>query len=377
MGFICSKPNHCFKQMSKTKTTHYEGPGSQQKVSEGYLLGVGNPLLDLVVDADQDFLDKYVEKKDQKLPILANESQKPMYEEIMSKFSDNVQFIAGGATQNSIRVANWLMNSEKSCSFIGSVGEDQYAEILEKACKEEGVAPYYYKTKEDSTGLCAVLVTNKERTLVTDLSAANLYNFEHTNKQEIQEVIQKASVFYISSFFLTPDENIKTCENIAKNAADGNKLFCMNLSAPFIMQVPPFFERVQKLIPFMDYVFGNETEAQALIDAFGWKCSLQEAALKLSSIEKVNGSRGRIVVFTQGKHPTIVASDGEITVFDVPPLDQELLVDTNGAGDAFVGGFLAKLCQGFDLAECVRVAHYAARVVIQQSGCTFPPQPDI
>ena len=36
-----------------------------------------------------------------------------------------------------------------------------------------------------------------------------------------------------------------------------------------------------------------------------------------------------------------------------------------GAGDAFVGGFLAKLSQAADLAECVRAGNWAARQIIQ------------
>ena len=58
------------------------------------------------------------------------------------------------------------------------------------------------------------------------------------------------------------------------------------------------------------------------------------------------------------------------------PLAKEKLVDTNGAGDAFVGGFLSQLVAGKELPECVRAGNYAAHTVIQQSGCTFPGQPE-
>jgi sugar/nucleoside kinase (ribokinase family) len=50
----------------------------------------------------------------------------------------------------------------------------------------------------------------------------------------------------------------------------------------------------------------------------------------------------------------------------------EKLVDTNGAGDAFVGGFLSELVKGKGLEECVKAGHWASRVIIQRSGCTFP-----
>jgi adenosine kinase len=53
-------------------------------------------------------------------------------------------------------------------------------------------------------------------------------------------------------------------------------------------------------------------------------------------------------------------------------LAKELLVDTNGAGDAFVGGFLAQLVQGKSIADAVAAGHWAARYIIQQSGTQLP-----
>lgn len=46
------------------------------------------------------------------------------------------------------------------------------------------------------------------------------------------------------------------------------------------------------------------------------------------------------------------------------------------AGDSFVGGFLAELVFGKKVLECVRAGNYAANVVIQHSGCTFPRKPN-
>ena len=62
--------------------------------------------------------------------------------------------------------------------------------------------------------------------------------------------------------------------------------------------------------------------------------------------------------------------------FPVIPVPKEKLVDTNGAGDAFVGGFLSQLVAGKDLAEGVRAGNFAANVVIQQNGATYPEKPD-
>lgn len=54
---------------------------------------------------------------------------------------------------------------------------------------------------------------------------------------------------------------------------------------------------------------------------------------------KIN-KRQRIVVLTQGPNPTIVYQSGSNAVVEYPvtKLKDEEIVDTNGAGDAFVGG---------------------------------------
>ena len=87
---------------------------------------------------------------------------------------------------------------------------------------------------------------------------------------------------------------------------------------------------------------------------------------------KESGSRPRVVVFTQGSDPTLVACGGVIHSYPVPQLSKDKLVDTNGTGDAFVGGFLAKLAIGADLQTCVSAGNYAARQIIQVSGCKIP-----
>jgi len=45
-------------------------------------------------------------------------------------------------------------------------------------------------------------------------------------------------------------------------------------------------------------------------------------------------------------------------------------------GDAFVGGFLSQLVKGKAIEECVRAGCYAANVIIQRPGCTYPEKPD-
>ena len=56
----------------------------------------------------------------------------------------------------------------------------------------------------------------------------------------------------------------------------------------------------------------------------------------------------------QGSDPVIVVEHGKVLQFPVISLPNDKIVDTNGAGDAFVGGFLAQYVQDKPLETAVR-----------------------
>ena len=90
--------------------------------------------------------------------------------------------------------------------------------------------------------------------------------------------------------------------------------------------------------------FGNENEARAFAKSEGWETEdVEEIAVRASRGAKASGARPRTVVFTQGADATVVAAGGRVATFPVTRVPDDKLVDTNGAGDAFVGGFLSQL----------------------------------
>ncbi len=301
--------------------------------------------------------------------ILAEEKHIPLYDELTSSYS--VDYIAGGATQNSIRVAQWMLGSdgEGATAYIGCIGKDAFGEQLKAAAAKDGVATHYMEDETAPTGTCAVLIKDKERSLVANLSAANNYKIDHLNTEALQAVVQAAKVVYSAGFFLT----VSPASMIAagKHCAETGGYFTMNLSAPFLSAV--FKDQMHSVLPYADIVFGNESEAAAFAEANEFAgASVAEVALKIAALPKASGTHGRVVVITQGSESTIVAKDGKVTEFAVTPIDDASIVDTNGAGDAFVGGFLAKFVAGESIEKCVDAGHWAAGQIIQQSGCVFP-----
>jgi adenosine kinase len=291
---------------------------------------LGNPLLDISAVVPAEILAKYEVKAGD--AILAEDKHMPVYKDLVDNFE--VQYIAGGATQNSIRVAQWLSQKEGTTAYIGCIGSDAFGESLKEASAKDGVQGLYMIDAETATGTCAVLVTAEgERSLITDLKAANNYKIDHFKEEPQQEAVKKAEIIYSSGFFLTvcPDAMVEAAK--AMNA-----------------------------------------EAKTFAEVSGWgDITHKEIAEKIQALPKEG--KARMAIVTQGSSPTLIATDGVVTEYPVIPC--ETLVDTNGAGDAWVGGFLFGLVSGKDIPDSVKAANYAANHIIQRSGCTMEGAPTL
>jgi len=334
------------------------------------ILGMGNPLLDISCEVDPSMLEKYELKNGD--AILAEEKHQPLFGELAAMA--NVKYIAGGATQNSIRVAQWMLQTPGATAYVGCVGNDEFATKMREQCGKDGVKTAYLVDAATPTGVCGCLINGIERSLCTNLNAANNYKAEHLKQPENWKLVEEAKITYSAGFFITVSpEAIKLA---SQEAAKTGSIYCLNLSAPFLMQVPPFKAVFVETMPYVDFLFGNETEACTWAETEGWETTdVAFIATRLSLIPTAKG-RPRTVVITQGCDPTIVAINGHVSLHPILALPKEKLVDTNGAGDAFVGGFLAALSKGLPVDACCKAGAYSASVIVQQSGCTFPEKPE-
>jgi adenosine kinase len=99
----------------------------------------------------------------------------------------------------------------------------------------------------------------------------------------------------------------------------------------------------------------------------------------MAKIPKKNKNKKRVVIVTCGPNPAYIAEydfiEGKLTYtnsFGPEYVEESLIVDTNGAGDAFAGGFLSKFVNKESLEECMSAGHWAASVIIQTRGCQIP-----
>ncbi|KKA26921.1 hypothetical protein TD95_004890 [Thielaviopsis punctulata] len=330
------------------------------------LLVLGNPLLDIQAVGNDALLEKYSLKAND--AILAEDKHTDLYDDLLNNY--DAKLIAGGAAQNTARGAQYMLPAN-SVVYLGAVGDDKYASILRDACKAAGLRTEYRVDPKEPTGRCGVVITGHNRSLCTALGAANLYEIAHLKRPEIWALAENADFFYIGGYHFTvcPPAILE----LGKHAAATNKTLTLNLSAPFIAQF--FAEPLDNTMPYVDYLICNESEIEAYAGSHGLEGkSRAEVAKAVSNLPKANAQRKRIVVITQGTEPTLVATQGEEEVqeFPVHAIAAEKINDTNGAGDAFAGGFVAGLVQGKDLATKVNMGQWLACLSIQELGPSFP-----
>jgi adenosine kinase len=339
---------------------------------ETLLVGIGHPLLDLLAYVDKSLLDKYRLKPDD--AILASEAHLPLYEELVREHK--VEYHGGGDTLNVMKCAQWLMQCPRATAYIGCIGDDDFGRRLRGEAERVGVRCCFQviencAEKGIPTGTCACLITGSNRSLCTKLGAAKHFTTSHLDQPETWAVIEKAKCIYLGGYFWD------TCPEaiilVAKFATETRKTFALNLSAPFIATI--YKKRFLEVMPHLDILFGNDNEAAAFGKEAFQTSDVMEVAFKLAAMPKEDADRPRIIVFTRGDKPTIVVHGSTLYEFPVIPVEAKDLLDSTGAGDFFVAGFLTEYLRGAPLSACAACGNYAANLVIRRFGVYLPPGP--
>ncbi|KAI1085864.1 Ribokinase-like protein [Whalleya microplaca] len=352
---------------STTLPTSARSLSSMAATKEFALLCLENPLLDIQAVGNEDLLKKYGLKAND--AILAEPKHAPLYDELLNNY--DAKLIAGGAAQNTARGASYIL-PPNSVVYLGGVGDDKYAAILQDAVKQVGLRVEYRVDPKEPTGRCGVVITGHNRSLCTDLGAANHYDLDHLKSPEIWKLVKGADFYYVGGYHFTvcPQAILALGEEAAAN----NKTFVVNVSAPFIAEF--FKDPLDESSKYWDYVICNETEAAAYAKSHNLEntTDVKSIAKSIANLPKANTKRPRVAVITQGTLPTVIATQGqdEVKEYPVHTIAKEEINDTNGAGDAFAGGFVAGLVQGKSLDTSVDMGQWLARLSIKELGPSYP-----
>jgi adenosine kinase len=347
------------------------GSGATKENNELDLFVIGNPLLDICVwENDTAVLDKYKLKLGD--ACLASEEQMPIYEELLAR--QDHKTCPGGAGLNSCRGARFALKKAgyetKGVAYFGCIGKDAPGETMEKTLVDADIKPYFDKSEDTPTGTCAAVVKGKERALCANIAASAKYTMEHLT--ENWSVLESARFVYLTGFFIT--SNDEALKKVSRHCAEVDKPFLFNIAAPFLLFIN--FDAVMDAIEHADYVFCNEEEASTIAEKLGLKAEDRVGAAKaICNYKKANTKRSRTVIITQQAEPVIVCTkDGEnVKEFQVqiPPVESEKIIDSNGAGDALVGGFLAGMIQNKSMEDCLKDGIALSAQIIQTHGCVF------
>jgi sugar/nucleoside kinase (ribokinase family) len=160
---------------------------------------------------------------------------------------------------------------------------------------------------------------------------------------------------------------------IAKYCTKTSKPFLLNLGAVFL--VKHNFEDMMECIAHADYVFCNQREGAMFAKKHGFDDDIEAAAMYMADYRQKSDSKPpRMAIITQEGEPTIVCKrdkKGELVVtrHEVVQVPKHKIIDTNGAGDTLVGGFIAGLIRGVDETQALKEGLHLASIIIQKHGC--------
>ncbi|MEB3350147.1 MAG: adenosine kinase [Cyanobacteriota bacterium] len=307
------------------------------------VVGIGNAIVDVLVQADDRFLDDHGLTKG--TMALVDESQA---ERLYASVGPGLE-TSGGSAANTLAGIAQLGGR---AGFIGRVRDDQLGQIFAHDIRSVGARfDTPAAASGPSTARCLILVTpDAQRTMCTYLGAS--VNLEPADLD--LELVRQAKLLYLEGYLWDSEEAKRAFIAAAEVARASGGQVALSLSDAFC--VDRHRASFQELVDgHVDVLFANEMEITALYEAN----SFEEAA------DQVRG-RCRVAALTRSEQGSVVLS-GEDTIA-VAPVHLGNLVDTTGAGDLYAAGFLHAYTQGEALERCGQLGSLCAGQVVTQLG---------
>ena len=307
--------------------------------------GIGNALVDLVFEVDEQFLkDHEVEKG---LMTLVEEDRQHA---LINAIDVNENMMKGGGSAANTMVAASQFGG--NCFYSCKIANDRFGKFYIEDLKANGVDTNLDADNlpEGITGRCLVMTTpDAERTMNTFLGITSDFS-----KNEINEsAIKDSQYIYLEGYLVPSPTGIEAMLTAKKIAEENGIKTALTFSDPSMVK---YFrkEMVQVVGASVDLLFCNEEEAMLYTETD----NLQDAREALKKIAK------RFAI-TLGKNGAMIF-DGE-TFIDIEPYEVDA-IDSNGAGDMFSGAFMYGITHGHSYAEAGKIASLASSKVVSQFG---------
>lgn len=272
-----------------------------------------------------------------------------------SIISNRVCMLSGGKGANQA-FATKQNNAE--VTFLAQVGSDVFATQANTHIEQFNLAKtHILHSDKHPTGMANILVrqSDKENMITISLGANN-----HVSCNEIKQLENEIAS---NDVLLVQLENNIDAILEALTIAKQHAVFT-------ILNPAPYHSGITELLPYVDLITPNQTEAAEL------------TGLEISSIEqaeqaaKIISDRYNIqhVLITLGSKGALLYT--EQNTFFIPAIEATP-VDTSGAGDAFNGALAANISKGITLNEAARIANVYAALAVEQLGAANMPNGDL
>jgi sugar/nucleoside kinase (ribokinase family) len=316
------------------------------------LLGIGSPIMDLTAPVTDDFLATVRGDKGGMVLVDAAEM-----DSIIARLPAPPTLENGGSAANLTRAAARL---GLRASFLGKLGSDPTAAAYRDQAAAVGIDLSRYKTAPGlPNARCLALITpDAARTMRTDLGAALTLSPDEITPADFAGVrhahIEGDLVF-----------NPALADAVLARARASGATVSLDVASFDVIQATRAWLLAQLRAGGLHVVFANEDEIRALYPE-NHDEDYPALARRLAA-----ESPSLVAVVKVGKDGAWIARDGEL--HRVAPVPADRVIDTNGAGDNFAGGFLHGYLHGWSLPACGALAAAVGSECVRHSGPAIPP----
>lgn len=317
-----------------------ERPLFQKKID---LVGIGNAIVDIITNIDDEFLKRNLLEKGSMNLINAENSDKIL------KDCKILKQISGGSAANTVVS---LANLGNNVEFIGRIKNDKFGNFFSKDIKESGASfnSKYVETRESSAHSIILITPDAQRTMCTYLGASTEFEPNNIN----YESIKTSKYLYLEGYLWDSELAKKAFIKAAKIAKESKTKIILSLSDSFC--VDRHRESFLNLInDFVDILFCNEEELKSLFKAI----NLERCKIEIQSLCE-------LTAITLGEKGSLIINKNKTEI--IKPFLFGKAIDTTGAGDVFAGGFIHGLINNLSIRDCGQIGSICAGHIVTQIG---------
>lgn len=261
----------------------------------------------------------------------------------------NINLSFGGDALNEAVVLSQL---GANVELISKVGNDEAGKRILDFLKEKQVDTKIKIEESLETGINIVLVDqNGERTFLTN-PASSLRKL--SEEDIIGQLDSAGDIVCMASLFVSPLLDINAMEHVFQEIKKKpDRILVADMTTAKNGET---IKDIECLLKYIDYIIPNEIEAECLT---GEKDVFRSANMFLE-----HGAS--CVIIKRGKKGCLIKNRNQ--EIKIPAYPHSNTIDTTGAGDSFVAGFIWGLKNGMSLEECGRFGCAVASCTVEKVG---------